>query len=238
MRRITWTGLAAALALMIALGSAAAQASPGGVQTSATLRFELAMDGAVAQPFDRWLGELAGLTALTIESETWKDGEAMTLRLSAGASEAWTVSLLAEQARVSMACSMMAEGAVTLRAEDALEARALMAALRAVMSGPAQRKMNADQFAGMLRGAAVTTRRWGLAAKGTDGETCVAVADFLDAFAGIAEKRGGQDWLTIQVEPGKAVPLSLAPGASEAPQELPGVLAMEAFWATMRAIAA
>ena len=58
MRRITWTGLAAALALMIALGSAAAQASPGGVQTNATLRFELAMDGAVAQPFDRWLGEL------------------------------------------------------------------------------------------------------------------------------------------------------------------------------------
>jgi hypothetical protein len=238
MRRFRWTGFAAVLALLIALGSVAAQASPGGAQSSATLRFELAMDGAVAQPFDRWLQELAGLAALTIESETWKDGEAMTLRLSMGASEAWTISLLAEPTRVSMACSMMAEGVVTLREEDALEARALMAALRAAAGGPAKQRMTAGQFAEMLRGAAVTTRRWGVAAKGTEGETCTAMADFLDDFAGIAEKQGGQDWLTIQVEPVEPDPLSLSPGATEAPEELPGVLAMEAFWSTMRAIAA
>jgi len=238
MRRLGWTGLVAALALLIALASVSAAASPGGTQKSATLRFELKMRDAVAQPFDRWLKELAGMTALTIESETWKDGEAMTLRAAMGGNEAWTVSLLAGAKSVSMECSLMAEDAVTLRADDALEARALMASFRAAINGPTEQKLTAAQFAGMIRGAAATTRRWGVGAADTEGETCAAVADFLGAFADIAEKAGDEDWLTVTVEPGADVRLSVAPGVREAPVELPGVLAMEAFWAAMRAIAA
>jgi hypothetical protein len=238
MRRLGWTGLAAALAIFIALGSAVAAASPGQAQSSATLRFELATGGVVAQPFARWLGELADLTVLTIESETWKDGEAMTVRAAMGASEAWTVSLLAEAERVSMTSSLMAEDAVTLREDDALEARALMAALLTAANGPGKQKLTAAQFAQVLRGASATTRRWGVAAKGTEGETCTAMANFLNAFADIAERSGDVDWLTVTVEPAEAAPLSLSPGVREAPQELPGVLAMEAFWASMRAIVA
>jgi hypothetical protein len=238
MRRLGWTGLATALALLIALTSTVASASPGGVLSSATLRFGLATGDAVAQPFDRWLGELAGMTALTIESETWKDGEAMRLRALIDGSEAWTISFLAEEQRVSMESSLMAEGAATLLQEDAAEARALMAGLRATIEGPEAQMLSAAQFAWMLRGAAATTGRWGAAAKGTDGETCTALADFLTAFADIAEKAGEAQWLKVAVEPEEEVALTVAQGAREAPAELPGVLAVEAFWATMRAIAA
>ncbi len=238
MRRLGWTGLATALALLIALMSTVASASPGGVQRSATLRFSLVTGDAVAQPFDRWLGELAGLTALTIESETWKDGETMRLRALVGGREAWTFSFLAEEQRVSMESSLMADGAVTLLSLDAAEARALMAGLRAAISGPKEQTLNAAQFALMLRGAAATTARWGAAAAGTEGDTCTALADFLTAFADIAEKAGDADWLKVAVEPHEDVQLTVAQGAREAPVELPGMLAMEAFWATMRAIAA
>jgi hypothetical protein len=40
------------------------------------------------------------------------------------------------------------------------------------------------------------------------------------------------------VEPVEEVQLTVAEGAREAPAELPGILAHEAFWATKRAIAA
>jgi hypothetical protein len=192
----------------------------------------------VAQPFDRWLGELAGMTALTIESETWKDGETMSLRAVMGGREAWTFSFLAEEQRVSMESSLMADGAVTLRTDDAAEARALMAGLRAAISGPEEMKLNATQFAMLLRGAAATTARWGAAATGTEGETCTALADFLTAFAALAEKAGDAQWLLVTVEPHEGAQLTVSQGAREAPPELPGMLAMEAFWATMRAIAA
>jgi len=238
MRRLGWTGLATALALLIALMSTVASASPGGAQRGATLRFSLVTGDAVAQPFDRWLGELAGMTALTIESETWKDGEAMRFRAAMGGREAWTFSFLAEAQRVSMESSMMADGAVTLPAEDAAEARALMACLRVAIEGPEEQKLNAAQFALMMRDAAATINRWGVAAAGTDGETCTAMADFLTAFAGLAEKAGEAQWLMITVKPIEAVQLTVAQGAREAPAELPGMLAVEAFWATMRAIAA
>jgi len=238
MRRLGWTGLAAALALLIALSSTVASASPGGVLKSATLRFALATGDAVAQPFDRWLGELAGMTALTIESGTWKDGEAMWLRAHFGGREAWTFSFLAEEQHVSMESSLMADGAVTLLDDDAQEARALMVGLRAVIAWTGERKLSAAQFARVLRSAAVTTRRWGVAAAGTDGETCIAVADFLTAFADLAEEAGEAEWLTVAVESGEDVPLVVEPGVREAPAELPGMLAMEAFRATMRAIAA
>ena len=237
MRRLGWTGLATALALLIALLSTVASASPGGAQRSATLRFALTTGDAVAQPFDRWFGELAGMTALTIESETWKDAEAMRLRALIGGSEAWTLSFLAEEQNVSMESSLMADGAVTLRAFDALEARALMVGLRAAIEGPGEQKLSAARFAMMLRGAAATTGRWGEAAADTDGETCAALADFLTAFADIAEVAGEAQWLTVTAEPREVEQLSVAPGAHEAPAELPGVLAMEAFRAAMRAIA-
>lgn len=238
MRRLRWTGLAAALALLIALANVCAAASPGEARSGATLRFELTMGDAVAQPFGRWFRELAEMTALTIESETWKEGEALTLRVQMGGSEAWAVSLLAEPEGVSMECSLMAEDAVTLRADDALEARALMAGLRAAVNGPSERKLTAAQFAMLVRGAAVTVRRWGVAAKGTEGETCTALADFLVSYADIAEKNGDAQWLTVAAEPEAGERLSVSPGVREAPAELPGVLAMEGFWATMRAIAA
>ena len=238
MRRLGWTGLATVLALLIALMSTVASASPGGAQASATLRFSRARGDAVAQPFDRWLGELADMTALTIESETWKDGEAMRLRAVLGGSEAWSFSFLAEPQRVSMESSLMADGAVTLGTIDAAEARALMAALRAAIAGPKEQAMSAAAFALMLRGAAATTTRWGAAAAGTEGETCMAMADFLAAFADIAEKAGDADWLKIAVEPFETAQLTVTEGVREAPAELPGMLAMEAFWASMRAIAA
>ena len=238
MRRLGWTGLATVLALLIALLSTAASASPGGTQRGATLRFRLATGNAVAQPFDRWLGELAGMTALTIESETWKDGEAMRLRAHMGGREAWTFSFLAEAQRVSMESSLMADGAVTLLSEDAAEARVLMAGLRSAIEGPKEQVLSAAQFALIMRSAAATTKRWGVAAAGTEGETCTAVADFLTAFADIAQKAGEGDWLNITLEPEEDAQLTVAQGVREAPAELPGMLAMEAFWSTMRAIAA
>lgn len=238
MRRLGFTGLAIALALIPALAFMGASASPGEAQACATLRFQLTTGDAVVQPFDRWLGELAGLTALTIECGTWTDGEAMTIHALMDGNEAWAVSFLSEERGVSMESSLMAEGAVMLREADALEARALMEGLRAAASGPAQRKLTADQFALLARGAAATLSRWGTAAKDTEGENCLAIADFLTAFSEVAEKGGSATWLTVTAEPGAPAAMSVTPGASQAPVELPGILAMEAFRASMRAIAA
>ena len=236
MRRFGWTGFAALVALAVALTSVSAGASPGASRHRATLRFQLTTNGAVAQPFDRWIGELADMTALTIDSETWKDGEAMSLQAVMGENEAWTVSLLAEASGVSMESSLMAPGAVILGADDALEARALMEGLRAVAAGPAILTLSATRFAGLAEGAALTMRRWGEAAKGTDGETASAVGGFLEALAGIGKKAGDETWLTVTVTPEEAGRLAVAPGEAEAPPELPGVLAVEGFWAVMRAI--
>lgn len=237
MRRNKWTGLLAALALLALIIPAGASASPGLVPLGATLRFQLTTGGVVVQPFGRWLGELAGMTALTIDSSSWKDGEAMALRLATDGSDAWSVSLLSDTEGVSMASSLMADGAVTLSETDALEARALMAGFRAVATGPAVQKLTAAEFSLIARGAAATLGRWGAAAKGTDGETCTALADFVAALADAADEAGDAIWLTVTVAPGEPEQPLIEPGASPAPAELPAILAMEGFRATLRAIA-
>ncbi len=238
MRRYRWTGLAALVVLAVALGAVGAGASPGASRLGATLRFQLTTNGAVAQPFDRWIGELAGMAALMIDSETWKGGEAMRVRVAMGEEEAWTVSLLAEASGVSMESSLMAPGSVILGETDALEARALMEGLRGVATGPDTLTLSAAQFADLAEGAARTLRRWGEAAKGTDGETAGAVGGFLEALAGIGEKADDEGWLTVTAEPREAEPMTVAPGGSKAPPELPGILAVEGFWAVMRAVTA
>ncbi len=91
----------------------------------------------------------------------------------------------------------------------------------------------------MARDAAATLKRWGAAAVGTQGESCTAISEFLGAFAGIAEQSGGLPWLWVRAEPVEGDdPIVAGPGLVEAPRELPGVLVMEAFRATMHAVAA
>lgn len=240
MRRFGGTSLTVMLALILALAFAAvAAASPGEAQARATLSFGLDLDDAVAQPFDRWLKELAGMTALTIDSMTWEGGEAMALRLRMNGTDAWELALLADEAGVSLESGLMAEGAVRLRDAEAAEARALMAGLRGAIAGPEQWTMTAGEFSALVRGAAATMDRWGGAADGTEGVTCTAISDFLDALADIADREPDAPWLSVTVvlEEDPAA-FTAQPGEREAPAELPGVLAMEAFWATMRAIAA
>jgi hypothetical protein len=237
MRRNKWTGFLAALALLTLVMPTGALASPGEARVGATLRFQLSTGGVVVQPFGRWLGELAGMTALTIDSATWKDGEAMALRLTTDGSEAWSVSLLSDEQGVSMESSLMAEGSATLSETDALEARALMAGFRAVAAGPAEQKLTAAQFAVLARGAAATLSRWGEAAKGTEGEASTALADFVTALAEVADEAGDAIWLTVTVEANEPATLLVEPGVSPAPPELPAILAMEGFRATLRAIA-
>lgn len=242
MRRFGWTGLVAALiAIMVwMLTPMAAVASPGGAQTNATLRFALDPESAMAQPFDRWLRELSEMTALSIESAVWAEGAAMRITARIAGREAWQVSLMADGALVSMESSLMADGSVRLRAEDGLEARALMEGLRLAASGPEEQSLTAAQFAALLRGAAATLARWSEAAKDTEGETCAALADFLGALADIADGAGEAVWLKVSVEEeaGEPAALTVMPGENLAPEALPAVLAVEGFWAVMRAIAA
>jgi hypothetical protein len=240
MRRIGRTSLYAALALVAALAlTVTAAASPGEGRACATLRFRLEVGEAIAQPFDRWLAELADMAALTIDSAVWDEGEAMALRLAMNGNEAWTLTLLSQQEGVSLESGLMAQGAVWLRETDAVEARKVMSGLRGAIEDCPARALTAKEVAGMARDAAATLKRWGAAAVGTQGETCTAISEFLGAFAEIAEQSGGLPWLWVSAEPVEGDdPIVAGSGLVEAPRELPGVLVMEAFRATMHAVAA
>jgi hypothetical protein len=239
MRCLGRTGPAAALAVVIALLVAiTAQASPGEIRTCARLDFQLDADGEIAQPFDRWLAELADMTALTIDSAVWRDGQAMELCLSVSDIEVVSLAFLAQGKGVSAQSSLMAQGAVTLADEDAREARAVMEGLMPTISKAGQQVLSAAEFSALAASAAVTLDRWGQAAAGTDGETCVAVSDFVEALSIVAARAGDAPWLRVTAQPMETEGvLSVDVGKVPAPDELPALLALEGLWAALRAVA-
>jgi hypothetical protein len=128
----------------------------------------------------------------------------MALRCAMDGNEAWTVSLLSDEAGVSMASSLMDAGAV-----DAERSRRgggsgadVLDAPRCVRPGGT--KLTAVQFAGDRPRRGGDADALGNGRGGDRGRDRGRAGGFLSALAGIAEGAGGATWLTVSVEPDEA----------------------------------
>lgn len=240
MTAVRWTSLILALLLIPTVALAAVRAP----SAQCVVTFELKLDGAVPDPFGRWLGELADITVLTLDRAEWDEGEGLRLRLRLNQTDAFEFTLFSQDEGIWLASDLMGEGAVILDDKDAKAASGIIAGLSGSLLNENRRStrrlgLSAGYVADVLQTAAWRLNRWGEAASETMGSVCVELGQFIDALRELIEALPeGRELLRLNIsyfQPDE--PLEMPDKAMHAPQELSGILTYLAAEASVYAIA-
>lgn len=241
MRLIRGTALLLALALLVPLRAGAV---PRRAQSQCVLRFELMDEGAVPDPFGRWLRELADLTVVTLEGARWDGGEAVCAQVRMGDREAFAFTLLRTGDGKVTLQSALAEGAAILSESDARVAARFMTACGALLRDGTKSSralgLSAGYSSHALERCAALLEKWGGEGDGLGCEVCAGLSGFVAALGEkYAQIDPARELLRVRADyfqPDAAV--DIAPRARPAEAGLCGELLLKALKKTARAIAA
>lgn len=237
--------------LFVCVCCAAAFASEADMQYRVALSLTLDARALAAEPFDRWLSELAQMIQPVVEYASWPEGEALSVEVQANGQAAFSVTLYDVQGRLLLSSSLMGEGAVRLTGRDELEARALMEYI-AVRLAPdtdwpladLTLSMNAGRCAAWFERAGDTLNRLSQRAVGESAEITAAmgyVAGFFAEQAAAADENAPMLSVYAAYQP-PVFDISAISAATLdyalSPDELPAVLLSEMPRSVIRAICA
>ncbi len=196
-------------ALMIALLSVPAHASPEPDQFHVLLVPKLESSGSMQDPFDRWAREFVALIQPELHYAAWPEGQSLLVDAWIGSMYAFSIELLAEGDRVAMQTSLLEDSDWVLLSEDA--AKDMLALLQACRDALAPDldwpqadctlTIHSGRAVEQLRGIADAADRWAEVADDPNKEWDRAIAVFLRGCADIlAGEAAGAPVLSVFVD--------------------------------------
>ncbi len=183
-------------ALMLALLSMPAYASPELDQFHALLVPKLESTGSMQDPFDRWAREFVALIQPEIHYASWPEGQSLLMDVWIGSLYAFSIELLAEGERVAMQTSLIPDSDWMILSDDsAKDILSLLATCREALSpdldwpqADCTLTIHAGRAIEQLRTCADGIDRWAEVADDPNKEWDRAIAIF---FRGCADILGG-----------------------------------------------
>lgn len=181
------------IALMLALLSMPAYASPEPDQFHALLVPKLESSGSMQDPFDRWAREFVALIQPEIHYASWPEGQSLLVDVWIGSAYAFSIELLAEGDRVAMQTTLIeGSGWMILSDDSAKDMLALLARCKEALApdldwpqADCTLTIHAGRAVEQLNDCAEVADRWAEVADDPNKEWDRAIAVFLRGCADI-----------------------------------------------------